>query len=261
MSTAFHSQTDGLAEKANQIVERYFRTFAAANERRWDRLLSLAEFSYNSHVHQAHGMSPFEADLGYNARMPLDVMAAATKPRPGGGFVAVNFATKMNDILDQLTNALKDTQATQVQEANKKQQPHNFQPGDRIMLNTKNLPLGYANATGNTHTTGQDVNRIDTDGLGTRLSKALRQKYTDPLTLGNQLRENTFELDDIPDHLLVHKTSNVSLFKWCEIDNTQQQVPPPPVRVAKSTVSEYEIERIADCEWSTTDVTVCLLVE
>jgi hypothetical protein len=119
-------------------------------------------------------MSPFNADLGYNPCMPLHVMAAAIKPRPGGGFVAVNFATKMNNILDQLANAIMVTQATLVQEANKKRQPHNFQPGDHIMLNTKNLPLGYANATENTLKGGEDVNRVDTDGQGTQLCKALQ---------------------------------------------------------------------------------------
>ena len=53
MSTAFHPQTDGQAEKENSIVERYLRTFTAANERRWDRLLALAEFPCNCHVHKA----------------------------------------------------------------------------------------------------------------------------------------------------------------------------------------------------------------
>jgi hypothetical protein len=111
MSTAFHRQTDGLAEKVNQIVERYLRTFAAVNECRWDRLFGLAEFSYNSHIHLANCMSPFEADLGYNPCMPLDMMEAAIKPRPRGAFVAANFVTKMNDILNQFTNALNVTQA------------------------------------------------------------------------------------------------------------------------------------------------------
>ena len=80
MSTAFHPQTDGQAEKANSIVERYLRSFVAGNERKWDRMLALAEFSYNSHVHKATGMSPFEADLTENPRMPLSVMAGSSRP-------------------------------------------------------------------------------------------------------------------------------------------------------------------------------------
>jgi hypothetical protein len=158
MSTTFRPQTDVLAEKANQMVERYLRTFAIENERRSVWRLGLAEFSSNSHVHRAHGMSPIEADLGYNPYMPLDVMVAAKNHRPRGSSVAVNFVTKMNNNLDQLTIALKVTQATQAQEANKKRQPHNIQPRDRIMLNTRNIPLGYGIATGNAPNGRQDVN-------------------------------------------------------------------------------------------------------
>jgi hypothetical protein len=63
-------------------------------------------------------MSPFEADLGYNTHLPQYMMVVAKNPRPGGGCIAVNFVTKMNDILDQLTQALKVTQASQVHKAN-----------------------------------------------------------------------------------------------------------------------------------------------
>ena len=118
MFTAFHPQTDEQAEKAYSIVERYLHTFAAANEQHWDRLLTLAEFSYNSHIYKATGMSTFEADTAENPRMPLDVLAAASR-RPSGEAIAVSLATKLNDILQQLTDALKISQATIAAAANK----------------------------------------------------------------------------------------------------------------------------------------------
>ena len=45
MLTAFHLQTGGQVDMAKSVVERYLRTFAATNERHWNRLLALAEFS------------------------------------------------------------------------------------------------------------------------------------------------------------------------------------------------------------------------
>ena len=190
MSTAFHPQTDGQAEKANSIVERCLRTFAVANVRHWDRLLALAEFSYNSHVHKATDMSPFEADTTKNPRIPLDVMAAASR-RPGEAIV-VSFATKMNDVLQQLTDALKVSRAATTEAANKARQPHDFQPGDSVFLNTRHLPLGYANAAG-------DV--VDREG-GARLSRTLQQQFIGSHRLLQAREENAFELD-IPDHLRV----------------------------------------------------------
>jgi hypothetical protein len=133
-------------------------------------------------------------------------------------------------------------QTVQVQQANKQRQPHYFHPENCIILNTRNLPLGYGNTTGNALKCGEDVNGVDTAGHGARMNKALQQKYMGPFTLGNQHRENAFELDDIPDHLRVHKMFNASLFRLFEIDDTQPQALPPPVRVAKSGASEYEIK-------------------
>ena len=226
MSTAFHPQTDGQAEKANDIAERYLRTFAAANERHWDRPLALAEFSYNCHVHKATGMSPFEADTSENPRMPLDVMAAASR-RPGGEAIAVSFATKMNDILQQLTDALRVSQAAMVDAANKTRRPHDFQLGDHLLL-------GYANAAGS---------GVVGEENGPRLSRALQQRFTGPHRLLQDRGGNAFELN-IPDHLCVSRTRNVCEFKRDQVDHSRPQAPPPPVHVTKSGQAEYEVERI-----------------
>jgi hypothetical protein len=233
MSTAFYPQTDGQAEKANGIVERYLRTFAADNERRWDRLLGLAEFSYNSHVHKATGMTPFEADIAENPRMPLDVMAAASRHKPGGETIAVGLATKMNDILHRLTDSLKVTQAAMTEEANKKRQSHDFQPGDSVFVNTRHFPLGHANAAGD----------VINEEKGARLSRALQQRFMGPHKLVQARGENAFELD-LPGHLRASRTRNVGEFKRDQVDYARDQAPPPPVRVTKAGQSEYEIEKI-----------------
>ena len=234
MSTAFHPQTDGQAEKANSIVERYLCTFAAANERHWDRLLALAEFSYNSHIHKATGMSPFEADTAENPRMPLDVLATASR-RPGGEAIAVSLATKLNNILQQLTDALKISQATTATAANKLRQPHDFQVGDSVFLNTRHLPLGYANAAGEV---------VEKEGeSGARLSCALQQRFTGPHRLLKAQGDNAFELD-IPEHLRISRTRNVSEFRRDKVDHSRPQAPPPPIYVSRTGQAEYNIERI-----------------
>ena len=101
MSTAFHPQTDGQAEKANSIVERYLHSFVQTRPQEWDRLLSLAEFSYNAHCYQSTGLARFEADLGYIPRLPMDIIAEGRPSRPEH-HGATSFATTMADILYQL---------------------------------------------------------------------------------------------------------------------------------------------------------------
>jgi hypothetical protein len=134
MSTAFHPQTDGQAEKANSMVERYLRAYTASRQGEWDQLLSLAEFAYNASRHQSLEMSPFEADLGYIPRMPLDAVAAVglvsarRSPRghrhspPDGR----SFAMQMANVLSQLKRSLQHAQEQQIAEANKHRQAHTF---------------------------------------------------------------------------------------------------------------------------------------
>jgi len=47
-SAAYHPETDGQAENLNAVVERYLKTYVAQCPKEWDRLLLLAEFTYNT---------------------------------------------------------------------------------------------------------------------------------------------------------------------------------------------------------------------
>jgi hypothetical protein len=242
MSTAFHPQTDGQAEKANSIVERYLRTFAAEDERNWDDLLPLAEFSYNAHTHKSLGMTPFEADLSYRPRTPLDMMTGVRQAKPGHGEEAVSFVTTMQDNLRKMREVLRTVQETQREEANKSRQAHTFQTGDKVMISTKNMPLSYAAAASG-------------PGAGeARLSSTLRQKFIGPYTLGERRGENAFDIPDLPSHLRIHRTQNVALFKrYIPGMPDQPQEPPPPVRVLKSGAAEYELERIVTWKYDEND--------
>jgi hypothetical protein len=148
----------------------------------------------------------------------------------------------MADILAQLQDKLAIAQANQAAEANKKRQPHNFQTGDRVMINTRNMPLSYGAAAVGT----------DTDQPGARLSRALQQWFVGPYTLGMQRGNgNAFEITDMPEHLRIHKTYNVCEFKRCTIDESRLQATPPPIRVTKSGDAEYGLEAIR--EWRVDD--------
>jgi hypothetical protein len=167
MSTAFHPQTNGLAEKVNSIIEHYLRTFAAGNERHWAKLYLSAEFAYNASKHKATKKTSFEADPRYVPRMPLHIITATTSANSTwqGGQQAVNFATTMADILAQLNDRLAIAQAAQSAETNKKRQRHNFQTGDKVMIKTLNMPLSYSAAVPGT----------ETNPMGAWLSRVLQQ--------------------------------------------------------------------------------------
>jgi hypothetical protein len=224
LSTAFHPQTDGQAEKANSIVERYLRAYTAERQDNWDQLLALAEFAYNATRQKSIQMSPFEADLSYVPRMPLDALAGINTERrqsvrlrnqkSNPSVDGRTFAAEMVNTLSRLRQTLHLAQEQQVAEANKHRRPHHFQPGDKVLLSTKNLPITYATATDNHR-------------------KALHQKYIGEFELGRQRGENAFEVL-LPAHWPLARTQNVASLKPSRIDHSRPQAPAPALRVART---------------------------
>jgi hypothetical protein len=68
LSTAYHPQTDGQTERANQEIETYLRIFCANKPHDWSKFLTSAEFVHNSVPHSSTKVSPFSLILGYEPR-------------------------------------------------------------------------------------------------------------------------------------------------------------------------------------------------
>ncbi|MBW0528872.1 hypothetical protein O181_068587, partial [Austropuccinia psidii MF-1] len=58
LSTAYHPETDGPAERVNQILEQYFWMYVSYHQDDWNTCLPLAEFAYNNSDHSSTKQSP-----------------------------------------------------------------------------------------------------------------------------------------------------------------------------------------------------------
>lgn len=77
-SSVRHPQTDGASEVMKRVIENYIRCYCECKQEDWDKLLTAAEFAYNSAVSEDLGMSPYEVDLGWKPRDPLDILSGST---------------------------------------------------------------------------------------------------------------------------------------------------------------------------------------
>jgi hypothetical protein len=68
LSTAYHPQTDGQTERANQEIDTYLWIFCANNPHKWSKFLTSAKFVHNSVPHSSTKVSPFSLILGYEPR-------------------------------------------------------------------------------------------------------------------------------------------------------------------------------------------------
>jgi hypothetical protein len=69
-SSAYHPQTDGQTDRANQILEGMLRACALQYGRGWDNSLPYAEFSYNNYQ-ESLKMALFQMLYGRRCRTPL----------------------------------------------------------------------------------------------------------------------------------------------------------------------------------------------
>ena len=120
MLTAYHPQSDGLAEKANATLETFLKAYISQlpRSKQWVRLLLLAEFMYKAAKHKPIGMAPFEADIGYVPQLPLDHLAP--DPQRLDCEEGLAYAENLSETLRMLRERMEETQVTMTMEANEK---------------------------------------------------------------------------------------------------------------------------------------------
>ena len=65
LSSGYHPQTNGKAERANQALEATLRCVTTSNPTSWSQHLPWVEYSLNTMMSSATGLSPFQCSLGY----------------------------------------------------------------------------------------------------------------------------------------------------------------------------------------------------
>ena len=99
MSSSHHPQTDSVSEIMNRMVENYLRCYCSLRQDDWDLLLPAAEFAYNSSESRDLSASPFEIDLGWKPKSPIDALCKNDVP-----------IESVNEFKTQLRAALEDAQ-------------------------------------------------------------------------------------------------------------------------------------------------------
>ena len=130
LSSAFHPQTDGQSERANQEVETYLRIYCSHQPENWLGYLPIIEFVHNSTPRDATKQTPFFLMMGYEPRdLPSDLPHA-----------------KHASVLDRL-NGLKQaredakealTLAARHMEERTRRKFTPFKVGDLVKLSTRN---------------------------------------------------------------------------------------------------------------------------
>lgn len=222
MSTSHHPQTDGSSEITNRMIENYLRCFCDHNQQDWDRLLTSAEFAYNSSDIPHMNISPFELDIGWKPKSPLELLSSRSDYSTEG----------INDLRKLLLSSFEDAvfahrlaQARQAAYNSKKYRPPSYVVGDEVWLSRKYF----------------------TDSASSvQKSKKLGVKRYGPFRIIELIGKNAVRLD-LPSNIQVHPVVHVEHTARVQHQpsNISQETPPRPAPIPQDDgTSLIEVDRI-----------------
>jgi hypothetical protein len=127
MSSAFHPQTDGQTEAANQVIVMYLRCFTGDRPRQWLRWLPWAEYTYNTAYQSSLRDTPFR--VVYDRDPPT-----IRSYEPGKTRVATVAQEERAAFLNDIRYRLEQAQAVQKRVYDQHHRPVSFQVGDWALL-------------------------------------------------------------------------------------------------------------------------------
>ena len=221
LSTAFHPETDGQSEIANQEIERHLRSFTNYFQDNWVKLLPMAEFAANSGEAETTHLSPFMANRGYEPRMSFtltDLSADTTRQRLANE-KAKDITEDMEKVWDFVRNSMTKAQERQRTAADRHRNEVTYEEGDMVWLSTKN---------------------IQTE----RSSKKLDHKMIGPYRV-EELIGSACRLK-LPASMKIHDVFHTSLLRKTADDPLPGQVNEPSPPVIVDNKEEWEVDDILD---------------
>ncbi|GJS91637.1 ty3-gypsy retrotransposon protein [Tanacetum coccineum] len=186
LSTAYHPQTDSQTEVVNRGLEQYLHAMVLDRPQQWVRLLSWAEFSYNTSYHSSIKMTPFQALYG---RVPPSIIPYP----PGSSKVAAidELLVERNVLLRQLKENLFAARNRMEMQANRSRREVEFNVGDKVLVKLQ----PYRQIT-----------------LARRLSNKLAKRYYGPFEILERVGKVAYRLG-LPPTSKIHPVFHVSLLK------------------------------------------------
>ncbi|GBG87014.1 hypothetical protein CBR_g44468 [Chara braunii] len=136
-SSTRHPQTDGQTERAHQTTQVLLRTLIRPDQKDWVERLLDVELAYNSSIHPAIRMSPFEFEHGSPVTSPLDTITPRTVERDDH----LLFLRRMQELLVKARDQMAKTQQRMSQQANRQRLPCPFCAGDLVWVSAAEFSL------------------------------------------------------------------------------------------------------------------------
>lgn len=145
MSTAYHPQTDGLAERMIQTLEDMIRRFCAYGmefkdkegyTHDWVTLLPALELAYKTSIHSSTGQTPAMMEKGWNPRLPRDTLRRdLINIHP----TSASFKNMIDRAHQCAKMSIEQAHAYDRMRHDRSHKSHSFKIGDLVLVSTFNF--------------------------------------------------------------------------------------------------------------------------
>ncbi|XP_036072769.1 uncharacterized protein lrfn4b [Oryzias melastigma] len=215
LSSGFHPQSNGQAERTNQDLEAALRCVCSHRQSSWSALLPWVEYAHNTLTSSASGLSPFECSLGYQPPLFPEQEKEVAVPS------VQHHYRRCRRIWREARAALLRSSAANKRLADRHRTPApTYTPGQSVMLSTSNIKL-----------------RTD--------SRKLSPRYIGPFKVVKVVNPVAIRLR-LPRSLRIHPVFHVSQLKPHVVSPLQPaSVPPPPPRIIDGQPA-YTVHQLLD---------------
>ncbi|KAK3536465.1 hypothetical protein QTP86_013153 [Hemibagrus guttatus] len=203
LSSGYHPQSNGQAERLNQEIGRFLRTYCSREQRRWSEFLPWAEYAQNSLIHSSTGLTPFQCVLGYQP--PLFPWSGEPSDVPA----VEEWYRLSQEVWERAHVRLQRAVRRQRIQADRRRRPHpSYRVGQKVWLSTRNLHLKLP-------------------------CRKLNPKFVGPFEIVRQVNPVAYRLR-LPASYRICPTFHVSLLKPAHSSAGETGVceePPPPLDI------------------------------
>ena len=204
----------------NRMIENYLRCFCTYEQDNWAELLPAAEFAYNSAISDELGMSPFEMDLGWKPKSPLDFLS-----RKQSAVQSVeDFKETLRTSLKYAQFAFQVARSRHISTTAGESQPHKYKVGDKVWINKTPFKDAYSKS--------QEKEKLTARRFG-------------PFTIMKLVGRNVLKLE-LPAHLNIHPIIHVvhTTPYFCQPQDIGQPIPQRPCLFPTPTGEEYKVDKL-----------------
>ncbi len=221
LTSGYHPQSNGQAERLNQELVRFLRSYCSTNQLDWSRYLLWAEYAQNSLRKPATGITPFQCILGYQP--PLFPWSGEPSNVP----VVNDWIQRSEETWNQAHLHLRHAvRRNQVQADRHRRHNPEYHVGQWVLLSARDLRLYLP-------------------------CRKLSPRYVGPFQITRQITPVSFELK-LPNHYRISPTFHVSLLKPADGPGEGSEEPLEDADPLPISREEEEISGVRTSRFSTT---------